>query len=457
MLSRIFVNKSSKQLGFTIVELIIVIVVIGILSAIAIVGFNGIKNKAQVAALQSDLNAAFKTIQVDNAKTGSFPSSAATANGGSGLKGSPGTIYTYTYISAVNAFCLVASNSLTTYYISSMNSTPVEGLSCPFSGIASTYAGNGLPYEIDGTGTGASFSYPQRIVAAADGTLYVVDTQANVVRKVTTSAVVTTFAGSGGAPAFADGTGTAASFSLPSGLAITSDGTIYIADNGNNRIRKITQAGVVTTVAGSATAGSADGTGAAARFSCPTDVAVGPDDTLYVADACNNTIRKVTPAGVVTTIAGIPNVIGVNDGPCATARFNAASGIVMARDGSLYIADTNNHLIRKIDTSCTVTTLAGSTAGFADATGSAAQFSRPRGVAVGGDNNIYVADTGNNRVRRISPNGVVTTLVGSGIAGFADGIGTAGTQFNEPTGLAVYANNTLYVTDMSNFRIRKVQ
>ena len=212
-------------------------------------------------------------------------------------------------------------------------------------------------------------------------------------------------------------------------MAVDAAGNVYVADTGNDTIRKITPAGVVTTLAGTAgQAGSADGTGTAARFNEPDGVAVDAAGNVYVADTNNDTIRKITPAGVVTTLAGTAGQAGSADGTGAAAQFNAPEGVAVDGAGNVYVADTGNDTIRKITPAGVVTTLAGTAGqvGSADGTGSAARFNDPDGVAVDGAGNVYVADTINDTIREITPAGVVTTLAGSpGQYGSADGTGAA--------------------------------
>ena len=307
----------------------------------------------------------------------------------------------------------------------------------------------------DGTGSAARFHDPRGVAVDSSGTVYVVDNANHRIRKITPAGVVTTLAGSGVA-GFADGTGSAAKFYWPEGVAVDSSGTVYVADNANQRIRKITPTGVVTTLAGSGVAGFADGTGTAARFNGPVSVAVDSSGTVYVADTGNHRIRKITPAGVVTTLAG-SGVAGFADGTGGVAQFNQPRGVAVESSGTVYIADHYNNRVRKITSAGVVTTLAGSsTQGFVDGTGSAAQFSGPYGVIVNSSGTVYVADYYNNRIRRITPAGVVTTLAGSGVGGFADGTDSAA-QFNSPIGVAVDSSGTVYVGDTSNQRIRKIQ
>ena len=239
------------------------------------------------------------------------------------------------------------------------------------------------------------------------------------------------------------------------GIAIDGSGNLYVADSNNNMIRKITSAGVVTTLAGSITSGHADGTGAAASFYNPFGVAVDGSGNLYVGDTRNHMIRKITSAGAVTTLAG-STTPGSADGTGVTAYFNLPGGVAVDGSGNIYVADGNNNMIRKITSAGAVTTLAGSTTyGYADGTGIAASFNYPWGVAVDGSGNLYVADNNNNMIRKITSAGVVTTLAGSTTSGHADGTGVAAT-FNRPWDVAVDGSGSVYVADTYNNMIRKI-
>ncbi|CAN5504793.1 hypothetical protein BH10ACT2_BH10ACT2_10620 [soil metagenome] len=316
-----------------------------------------------------------------------------------------------------------------------------------FRNLVTTFAGDGSA----STGDGAlgQLLYPQAVAVDAAGNLYVAD--AFLIRKITPAGVITTLAGS--TKGFADGTGAAAQFGPIAGLAVDTAGNVYAADNNNHRIRKITPAGVVTTLAGDGTPSYADGPGAAAHFLTPWGVAVDAAGNVYVGDAGNNRIRKITPAGDVTTLAGQSD-FGTSDGTGSEAHFNAPFGVAVDAVGNVYVTDHGNHRIRKITPAGVVTTTAGSSAGFADGTGTDARFDEPDGIAVDSAGNLYIADVGNHRIRKITPAGVVTTIAGS-TPGYLDGQGTSA-QFNGPQGVAVDSAGNLYVSDSDNYRIRQI-
>jgi sugar lactone lactonase YvrE len=276
-------------------------------------------------------------------------------------------------------------------------------------------------------GTAASFYSPQGVAVDSSGNVYVADTNNNKIRKCTSAGVVTTYA------VAIDGTGTGACFDAPGGVAVDASGNVYVADSGNNKIRKLTSAGVGTTLAGSGAYGGADGSGASASFKNPTGVAVDSSGNVYVADSGNNKIRKIDSSGVVSTFAD------------STAGFNNPASVAVDSSGNVYVADSSNHKIRKIDSAGQVTTLAGSgSAGSADGSGTAAGFYYPRGVAVDSSGNVYVADTDSNKIRKIDSAGKVTTLAGSEAS------------FKNPTGVAVDSSGNVYVADTNNNRIRKI-
>ena len=325
-------------------------------------------------------------------------------------------------------------------------------------GTVTTFAG-GSRGSTDGTGADARFNYPEEVAVDGNGNVYVAGGGDNTIRKITPAGVVTTLAGVAESSGSTDGTGTDARFRAPYGVAVDGDGNVYVADMGNHTIRKITPAGVVTTLAGVAeSSGSTDGTGTDARFRAPYGVAVDGDGNVYVADTYNHTVRKVTPAGVVTTLAGTAGSSGSDDGTGADARFKYPRGVAVHRDGNVYVAERDNHTIRKITPAGVVTTLAGTAGsyGSTDGTGTAARFSSPHGVAVDGDGNVYVADASNHTVRKVTPAGVVTTLAGAaGSSGLADETGPLA-RFHYPAAVAVDRDGNVYVTDRNNHAIRKV-
>ena len=316
-------------------------------------------------------------------------------------------------------------------------------------GLVSTLAGSiwGLR---DGSGTSAEFNYPIGVELDAAGNVYVADSDNHLIRKITPEGVVSTLAGS--TEGFRDGAGRSAQFNYPYGVAVDAAGNVYVADESNNLIRKITPEGVVSTLAGS-TEGSADGAGTSAQFNSPTDVAVDAAGNVYVADLVNHLIRKITPEGLVSTLAG--STEGFRDGSGRSAQFNSPAGVTVDAEGNVYVADYLNDRIRKITPEGLVSTLAGSTEGFSDGSGTSAQFNGPAGVTVDATGNVYVADEFNHRIRKVTPEGLVSTLAGSTV-GFRDGIGRSA-QFNRPSGVAVDATGNVYVADLVNHRIRRIE
>ncbi len=327
-------------------------------------------------------------------------------------------------------------------------------------GVVTTLAGTpGVYGSADGTGSAAQFWQPWGIAVDSAGNLYVADQGNSTIRKITPAGVVTTIAGAAGAFGSADGSASAARFNAPAAVAVDSAGNLYVADTGNQTIRKITSAGVVTTLAGTAgIAGSTDGTGGAARFYMPYALTVA-GTTLYVADTFNSTIRKVTSGGVVTTFAGAAGGFGNVNGTGSAARFNNPYGVAATSTGTIYVADARNMAIRKITPARAVTTFAGSATtdgggmGSSDDTGRTARFYYPNGVAVTGTT-VYVADTFNSTIRKVTSTGVVTTFAGTaGVVGSADGTSA---QFHYPYGVAADKAGNVYVADTSNSTIRKI-
>ena len=339
----------------------------------------------------------------------------------------------------------------------------VFGVKLPvIQGVVTTFAGS-TTGGTNATGTNSTFNGPYDIAMDLSGNMYVPEQTGCRIRKITPNAVVTTLAGSGSNTSI-DGTGTNATFSLPFGVIVDTGGNVYVAENGGRLIRKITPAGVVTTLAGG-TAGSTNGTGTNARFFSPTGITIDSASNLYVTDNQNHAIRKITPAAVVTTFAGVSasTSFGYVDGTGTNAKFYLPTGIAIDSAGTLYVCDSYNHRIRKVSPTGVVTTLAGSATGqgtatgaFADGTGANASFNQPFGVEVDSEGTVYIGDRMNHRIRKITPAGVVTTIAGtSGVGGFANGTG-GNARFNNPRGLVVSPAGVMYVADQTNQRIRKI-
>jgi sugar lactone lactonase YvrE len=331
-------------------------------------------------------------------------------------------------------------------------------------GAVTTLAGlAGYEGSNDGTGRSARFCGPSGVGVDASGNVYVADRYNHTIRKVTPQGAVTTLAGLAGIAGTNDSTGSAARFNLPNDVVPGGAGNLYVADRANNTIRKLAPAGAswrVTTLAGLAVAnaGSADGKGGSARFRSPQGMAAARGGNLYVSEWDNHTIRMVTPAGDVTTVAGLAGTSGGTDGPGYAARFNCPCGVAVDNAGNVYVGDLWNHTIRKLTPLGVVTTLAGLAGqpGSIDGTGTTARFNCPAGVAVDTNGNVYVAEYGNHTIRKVTPAGEVTTLAGwAGYPGSTDGTGSAA-RFNNPYGLAVDLAGNVYVADNANCTIRKV-
>ncbi|HKW31169.1 MAG TPA: hypothetical protein VJT54_17725 [Verrucomicrobiae bacterium] len=332
----------------------------------------------------------------------------------------------------------------------------------------STLAGSASIGSADGTGAAARFSGPSGVAVDSQGNLYVTDSGNNTIRKITPAGTVTTIAGQIGVKGSADGTGTNASFNLPTGIAVDINGNLYVADEFNDTIRKITPVGtnwMVSTLAGQVTnAGLIDAVGTNAQFATPTGVAVDNAGNVYVADVANDVIRQITPAGLVSTIAGQPHHPGSSDGTNNGAQFYMPFDITMDAATNLYVTDGVNETVRKLvpsGTNWVVTTIAGQVlvSGSNDGTGTNAQFNGPAGIAISGGSTLYVADDNNNTIRKLTLTGTnwtVSTFAGlTGVYGDADGA-TNNARFHSPIGVAVDATGNIYVADANNNEIRKV-
>jgi sugar lactone lactonase YvrE len=352
----------------------------------------------------------------------------------------------------------VAVDSAGTFYVSDSGNEAIRAITS--AGVVTTLAGTlGQSGSADGTGAAAMFNGPAGILVLSHGGLLVADSGNDTIRAITSADVVTTIAGTGPIQSgSADGTGGAAKFNGPTAVAADSEGNLYVADTGNDTIRKVTPAEVVTTLAGLAGhSGSADGKGSAARFNQPSGVAVDDAGNVYVADTGNYTIREITPQGAVSTLAGTPGVNGTVDGTGAGAQFGSPTGVAVDSSGNVYVADLRNDTIRKIAPGGLVTTFAGATgqSGSANGSGGTARFTDPNGVAVDSAGNVYVADTGNQLIRKISPSGAVSTLAGGGASFASDGTGSAA-NFTAPDSVAVDNADNVYVADNYEEEIRKI-
>lgn len=320
----------------------------------------------------------------------------------------------------------------------------------------STLAGSGAIGSDNGAGNVASFNGQWDCAMGANGNLYVADTYNQKIRKVAFDGTVNTVAGTGN-QGNQDGPSGNATFNFPYGIAVDKNDNIYVSEIGTDNIRKITPDGMVSTFAGSPTGrtGSSDGTDTSATFQDPLGLAADADGNIYVADAANNKIRKVTPAGVVTTVAG-SGTAGAGNGTALSATFNTPLCIAIDATNNLYVTEQKNYDIRKIAVDGTVTTLAGTgQAGSADGSGTSAGFNYPVGIVADLSGNIYVTDNGYGTIRIITPSGFVATLAGNGNQNSVDGIGyQAG--LNNPLGMAMDSGGNLYVMDNRSNKVRKV-
>lgn len=333
-------------------------------------------------------------------------------------------------------------------------------------------AGAGAAGFIDGKALDSTFNQPRGMAVDKDGGLIIVDSCNNRIRKIK-DGQVTTVAGfsdrkdSYGMPAggYSDGEASKARFNKPTAAVVDSKGNIYVSDTGNNVIRKIS-GGKVLTFAGTGKAGLINGKASSAEFNTPLGLAIDSGDNIYVADSMNNVIRKITPKGEVTTFAGVASENGgYLDGDVSAALFNEPSDLSFDKTGALYIADSGNQMLRKIDKGI-VTTAAGFKAGIAEGTayiqggfknGSAGQarFNFPKGISIADDGTVFIADTWNNRIRALKPDGSVVTVAGNGNPGRKEGL-LAVAEFNAPFDV-LYYSGTLYISDMWNNCIRAIK
>ena len=313
----------------------------------------------------------------------------------------------------------------------------------------------------DGVATKCLLNGPQDVAINSKGEVIISDTGNAAIRKVDTEGIVTTISGNGAIGTSGDDVATTLAMASPMGVALDSNGNLFIAELGTNRIRKVDTAGKITTAVGDGIQGYAGDGGSPDKveMSLPTSVAVDGSGNVYFADSLNNRIRKLA-GGTVSTYAGNGGLSRSGDGGAATsAQLNVPQGVAMDATGNLYIADTANNVVRRVDTNGVITNFAGSGAAGSSGDGSAAasaQLNGPQGLAVDAAGNLYIADAGNHKVRKVT-NGTISTVAGSGTAGFGgDGGSATGAQLNTPFGVAVDAAGTLYIAEFGNNRVRKV-
>ena len=405
--------------GFTIVELLIVIVVIAILAAVTIVGYVGITSRATDASLKAELKSAAQQIETQKVQSGANPATLQEA----GVTVRSDIVPDYRR--ALNAYCLSYSQGTRIFNINSKIGT-IETGGCALLGNVATAAGNGAGGSADGPGESATMFAPFGVATAPNGNIYFTDSAARI-RKITPDGVVSTITPS-------ESLNTTA-------IHVGKDGTIYIGEAGNHRVSKVAEDGTVTVIAGSpGISGMVNGDGTAARFNNVYGVTSDSVGNLYIADAANHRIRKIDTNTEVTTYAGT-GTAGLLNGSASTARFNRPYGITIDPQGNLYVGDTNNSVIRKIATDGTVSTYASIKVG---------------GLDYAADGNIYAAAFAAHTIVKVDSTGAVTTIAGSGVAGFANGTGTTA-SFNAPNDVAASSSGVLYIADLNNYRIRKIE
>ena len=327
-------------------------------------------------------------------------------------------------------------------------------------GVVSTLAGEARsPGSANGNGSAARFRSPEGVAVDAGGNVYVADTENHTIRKITPAGEVTTLAGMPGVTGGADGDATQALFRRPAALVVDGTGNVLVADTGNMTVRLVSTSGVVSTLAGTALQrGNADGTGSDARFTSPSGIALEPGGTFVVSDS--RSVRRMTVAGVVSTVTGETDApMGQVDGPGADARFYSPAALASDSHGNLFVADSDAHVIRKVTPSGETTTFAGAVVDFpcalVDGPPADARFCSPSGLAIDALDNLYVSDTYNNAIRKVTPDGVVTTLAGGSACESCDGTGRAA-GFDEPWGLTVDPAGNVWVADFYNHTIRRI-
>jgi len=341
--------------------------------------------------------------------------------------------------------------------VASLLSCPNPSISPTRALMVSTLAGTARLTGATNSDVGASqFDGPAGVAVDKDGNVYVADRNNRMIRKIRPDGTVSTLAG----PHIADETDddeAATEFDVPAGVAVDSSGNVYVADRKNHQIYKITPEGEVDTLAGTARrAGDTNSDEGAPQFDSPADVAVDSSGNVYVADFGNHLIRRITPSGVVSTYAGTGSPGDTNGDAIGEAQFDNPQGVAVDKDGNVYVADRDNIRIRKISPQGMVSSFIGTAWGFRNGDASEAEIRQPAGVTVDSSGNVYVADQHNHRIRKISPEQTVSTYAGTGEVGYSDGVARAAGFFS-PSDVAVDSSGNVYVADSGNHLIRKIE
>jgi uncharacterized protein (TIGR03437 family) len=387
--------------------------------------------------------------------SGALPGGLTLSAGGT-ISGTPTTAGTYSFTVQVRDSASATATKAFTLAVVAAGSSIITTVA----GTGSTgFSGDGGP------ATSARLYWPYGVTVDGSGNIYIADWSNNRVRKVSPSGIISTVAGTGTAGYAGDGgPATSANLNSPYGTAVDGSGNLFIADENNNRIRKVSPSGIITTVAGTGSSSfSGDGGPAtSAQLNSPHNVTLDGSGNLYFSDSSNNRIRKVSSTGIISTVAGNGGSSSSGDGgPATSAQLNWPHGVALDGSGNLYIGDYDNNRIRKVSSSGIITTVAGTgTGGFSGDGGPAtsAQLYNPNGVVLDGSGNLYFSDFSNNRIRKVSPSGIITTVAGTGSSGFSgDGGPATSAQLSEPSGLAMDGSGNLFIADENNCRIRLIQ
>jgi sugar lactone lactonase YvrE len=385
----------------------------------------------------------------------------ATTTTGSG--GTASTIATPTAIGDLTATATTSGVSASAIFaLTGVTSTAPAG-----SGIISTYAGNGTAGFSGDGGAAISAELDQPVGSTMDsaGNLYFADSNNNRIRKVTPGGVISTYAGNGTAGFSGDGgEATSAELSGPLGIAFDNAGNLYIAESGNERVRKVTPLGIISTIAGNGTAGyNGDGIAAtSAELNNPNGIVVDKSGNVYIGDYFNNRVREVNTAGVISTVTGTGTGGYSGDGGLAiNAEVYWPAGVALDSSGNLYIADDNNSRVREVNPAGIISTFAGTGYGGYNGDGisaTTAELYAPDRVATDSAGNVYISEYGNNRIRKVNTSGIISTVAGTGTPGFSgDGGLATSAEIDTPRGITVDEGGNLYISDADNNRIRKVQ